>query len=101
MPAAVGYFFGHIRWIRSLCLLVCVFATFTAIVMSTGSGRAAVIRLESEGKPWSEAFRDGSLYTYESYISTAVPLFLAAISGLLVLAVAPRKSKAPEGGGGA
>jgi len=87
-------FRGHI-WLRLICVIFALVSIAFACMRIEVSPRMAVDQLSYENKPWSEAFRDGSLYT-RTFSRTSIPTFL--LTGVVLAALAVIPAKKPKRG---
>jgi hypothetical protein len=92
IAAVFALAFRRLLWIRVVCVVLALVSVVFGSIRVDVSPRMAVDRLQREGKPWSEAFRDGSLYTL-IYVGTSIPTFLLASIVLATLALVPIKRR--------
>jgi hypothetical protein len=90
IAAVAALAFRRLLWVRVVCVVLALLSVFFASIRVDVSPRMAVDRLQRESKPWSEAFRDGSLYTL-TYVRTSIPTFFIASVVLATLALVPTK----------
>ena len=88
--AIAAIFFRNAIWLRIICVALSVLSVFGGMVRLSIAPRIAVDQLKRENLPWSESFRDGSLYTYAA-VQSAFPIFLLSTSVLATLALVPSK----------
>ena len=92
IAAVSALVFRRAFWLRITCVFLSLLGVFGGLLRLMATPRMAAGALQREGGQWSQAFRDGSLFTYDAAM-TASFIFLFSAVVLAALALSPLKPR--------
>jgi hypothetical protein len=93
LPVIVAVAFGRMNLVRLVCVSYCIVLAILGFLSIALAQRGAEVANESLDRALRPGFHEGAIAAVKWISGTAVPIFLAAIIALAVLAAFPARRR--------